>query len=265
MNHVTGGPIGCAQGLESGRGMRWWSEATAWLFRDLARLGTWLSMGLCATLLTSALHWFPWFGPIAATLLWFVLAGGLMAAARKTAHGDPVRFGDLFSGFGASGGALIGAGLIVVVACAAIVGLMLAIGLGAFLTSLVGLVSIANWEEAPLAAGSIGGASMLLLLLCAGLFIPVSMAAWLAPALIVLHRAGPVDALRGSLAACRRNLAAMTVYGLVFIGLAIAASLLLMIGWLFLVPLAYLSTYAAFRDLFESQGEILPASPGPPG
>ena len=45
------------------------------------------------------------------------------------------------------------------------------------------------------------------------------------------------------------------MYGLFAIGLALLATLPVLVGWLFFGPLAYLSTYAASRDLFECERE----------
>ena len=83
------------------------------------------------------------------------------------------------------------------------------------------------------------------------------MATWLAPALVMLRGTAPVEALRLSLAACSRNMGALTVYGLVGIFFAIVATLLLGLGWLVLLPLALLSTYAAFQDLFPEAVEVV--------
>lgn len=247
---------------DAGSGFRWWSDSFSWLFGDLARLGVWIGMVLCFFLILAPLHWIPFFGTLASHLLWFVFSGGLMVAARNTERGQVPRFSDLFAGFGPQGGALVGAGLLVLAAAMVVVGLMLAVGLGAFLSVLGG----ANWSvqelgARPPALSAIGWGSVLLLLFCLLLFVPISMAAWLAPALIMLRGARPVDALRWSLTACRRNLAALTVYGLVGIGLALVATLMFLVGWLFLVPLAFLSTYAAFRDMFGAEVQI--DQPGP--
>jgi len=237
-------------------GLQWWSSAVAWLFGDVARLGVWVGMWLCCFLMLGALHFVPVFGSAASYLLYFVFCGGLMLAAQRSARGAAPPFGDLFSGFGPQAGALLGAGMIVFAANLAIFGLMLAVGVGAFVAALVeGAVSTLSFPS-PAALG-LGLGTAGLLVLCLALLIPMSMAAWLAPALIVLRGARPVDALRLSLAASRRNLGALTVYGLVFIVLALAATLMLGLGWLVLAPLMFLSTYAAFEDLFGDAVDVL--------
>ena len=216
-------------------------------------------MMLCFFLILVPLHWLPFLGSLASHLLMFVFLGGLMIAARDTQRGQVPEFRDLFAGFGPQGGALVGAGLIVFVASLAVVGLMLLVGLGTLFGSLSAMTSYeqlaaqrALWED-------IGLGSLLAILICLLLFVPISMAAWLAPALIMLRGAGPLDALRWSLLACRRNLGALTVYGLVGIVLAFIATLMFMIGWFFLLPLIFLSSYAAFRDMFA--GDIETQSP----
>ncbi len=243
----------------AGRGYRWWAESASWLFGDVSRLGAWIVMLLCFFLILAPLHWFPVIGSIAANLLFFVLCGGLMLAARATERGQVPRFADLFAGFGPRGGALAGAGLLVLLAGVAVLGLMMFIGLGGTVAAIVGAGSVSDFEAPSLAAQGIGGTTILLLLCCLLLFVPISMAAWLAPALIVLRGASPVDALRLSLGACLRNGGALTVYGLVGVALAVVSTMLFLVGWILLLPMAFLSTYAAYLDLFEEQAQILEA------
>jgi len=249
--------------LPASHGLRWWADASRWLFGDIPRLGVWVGMLLCFLLMLATLHWFPVLGSIAANLLAFVFTGGLMVAAQTTQRGQVPRFADLFGGFGPQGGALVGASLLLMVAVLAVAGLMLAVGAGTVIAAIASGVSSQDFAMPSAAAMRIGGGSLLLLLLCLLLFVPISMAAWLAPALIMLRGASPVDALRLSLSACQRNVGALTVYGLVGVGLAILATLTFLLGWFLLLPLAFLSTYAAYRDLFEDEIEVLDVDAGP--
>jgi uncharacterized membrane protein len=246
----------------AGSGFRWWSESLSWLFGGGARFGVWFGMALCVFLVLVLLPWIPLVGSLAAHLLWFVLCGGLMAAARDTERGQTPRFGALFAGFGAQGGALVGAGLLVLVGTLVVWGLLLAVGIGATLKSLASMGSLEELAATPPPALlNIGWGTLLALLFCLFLLVLISMAAWLAPALIVLRGARPVDALRLSLAACRRNLGALTVYGLVGVGLAVIATAIILVGWILLLALVFLSTYAAYRDMFEPDLEVPEAGP----
>lgn len=259
MTQLQRSPILLARTAGAANGLRWWADSATWLFGNVARIGVWVAMVLCFFLILAPLHWFAIVGSVAAHLLWFVFSGGLMLAARNTQRGQVPRFSELFAGFGPQGGALVAAGLLVLLATLAVVGVMMAIGLGAAIGSLASVASMGEVAESPPALVGIGWGSLVLLLLCLLLFVPISMAAWLAPALIMLRGARPVDALRMSLAACWRNVGALTVYGLVAIGLAIVATLMFLLGWLLLLPLIFLSTYAAYCDLFEQDIEIVDA------
>ncbi len=59
------------------------------------------------------------------------------------------------------------------------------------------------------------------------LYLPLSLAFWHAPALVHWHRVPPVKSLFFSFVACLRNLRAMTLFGLVWIGVFLGAGLLL--------------------------------------
>jgi hypothetical protein len=234
----------------SDHGAQWWSSAWRLLF-DRGAAGVWIGMVLVATLIYFLLSRFPLVGWIAGHAAWFTLAGGLMIAARKTDEGTPPDFKDLFAGFGPSLGPLV-VGAVLVVACTMVVFAVAALvattlGISAALSGVLN-DSMQNWG----ALLGIGAAALLLALFTLALLVPIAMAAWLAPALIVLKGRPPVESLKQSLAASWGNLGAMTVYGLLWIIFALLASLPLMLGWLVLAPLMVLSSYAAYKDLFEA-------------
>jgi uncharacterized membrane protein len=239
----------------AGRGLQWWASAISWLFADSAQLGVWVLMAVVFFALTLILHFIPLLGSLASFLLHFVFAGGLLLAASKSAARTAPPFGDLFAGFGPRAGQLVAVALLVFVACLAIGAAIFAIGIGAVISAaLRGVFSDMSFPDP--ARWGIGLGTLGLLFLCLLALIPVSMAAWLAPALVMLRGAAPVDALRLSLEACQRNLGALTLYGLVGVFFAILATLLLGLGWLVLLPLAFLSSYAAYQDLFLAEGDI---------
>jgi uncharacterized membrane protein len=240
-----------SRSVPAGNGIAWWREAFSWLFGDMSRLLVWVGMGLAVTFLNVLLNKGSLLGMAASIVLSFLLAGGLMRAAERTGRGEAVGFGDLFGGFGPSAGALASGGLMVLLAMAALWGLLLTVGVVTVLGAIAAALSQSDPDALAAAAVGVGGLALIGLLVFLLLLIPLSLAAWLAPALIVLRGVRPLDALRLSLRASWRNLGALSVYGLAFIGLAVVASLMIMLGWLFLVPLCYLSAYAAYRDLFE--------------
>jgi len=245
--------------VSPGSGMRWWAESVAWLFTDFPRVSSWVGMALLALLILLPLHWIPLVGSVVAHLLWFVLAGGLMAAARTSAQGMTPPIGTLFSGFGPPAGRLFLVGLLVLLAVGAVLGLLLALGLGTAFGMVLNANSLLDTGALPLADLGLGGWAALAMLACLFLFVPICQAAWLAPALVMLDGIAPLDALHLSLSASARNLGALTVYGLVFVVLATIATMTF-VGLLFLLPLATLSSYAAYRDLVAApDSEALPS------
>jgi hypothetical protein len=119
----------------------------------------------------------------------------------------------------------------------------------------------------------------LALLLGAVLYLPVSLMFWHAPALVHWHGISPVKSLFFSLVACLRNAKAFLVFGLAWMAVIFAVSLLIglvakmtgnaQIAATALMPLGLLvsamfatSLYFTFRDSFVTPAE--PASP-PPG
>jgi len=233
--------------VEAGHGVNWWSSAWRLMFHRGAA-GVWIVMVLIVMIIGGLLHVVPVLGSLAAQIAWFLFAGGLMLAARKTDEGTGPAIGDLFSGFGPFLGSLVIAAVLMMVGFLLAFGVLSLAGATAFLA---GLLGFASGNVGALA--SLGATSVLLVLAALLLLMPLGMAAWLAPALIVLQKQPPFEALKTSLAACWANLGALTIYGLLWIVFAIIASIPLMLGWLVLAPLMVLSTYAAYRDLFEQR------------
>jgi len=243
--------------LQSGSGVEWWRTAWQLLFHRGATV-VWIVMWVVAFVILAVLHWVPVVGWIAGQIGWFVFFGGLMLASRKTDQSAAPTVADLFGGFGPQLGSLVIGAALLMVAELLIFGAMFVAGAGTAVGVLLSGVS----GTAGLLAG-LGVTSLLLLLIALVLLIPVGMAAWLAPALIVLRQQQPVEALKASLAACWANLGPLTVYGLLWIAFAIVASIPFGLGWLVLAPLTVLSTYVAYKDLFEFQQATEPSAPAP--
>jgi hypothetical protein len=241
--------------VDSDHGVQWWSASWRLLFSQGAA-GVWIVMCLIAFVILALLHVVPMLGWMAAQIGWFLFAGGLMMAARKTDQGTVPPVGELFGGFGQFLGPLAIGGLLVMVAMLLVFGAAMVAGLSAVLGAAYGAMT----GNLGLLAG-VGATSLLVLMIALIVLIPIFMAGWLAPALIVLRQLAPVEALKASFAACQANLGPLTVYGLLWIAFAIISTMLLGLGWLVLMPLMVLSTYTAYQDLFESAAAATPSSP----
>jgi uncharacterized membrane protein len=92
--------------------------------------------------------------------------------------------------------------------------------------------------------------ALVVLLVCALLVVPLLMAFWFAPPLIVLRGDEPVAAMLTSFRACLRNMLPFTVYGLIGIVFIVIASIPLFLGLLVLIPVAAATVYTSYKDVF---------------
>lgn len=111
----------------------------------------------------------------------------------------------------------------------------------------------------------------LAMLLTLALYVPLSMLFWHAPGLIYWHRVPAVKAVFFSLVACLRNMAAFTMFGLVWMGVSLGFGMvlallatalgallgtwvavgLMVLGSLMLAAMFMASIVFSFRDCFE--------------
>jgi len=99
-------------------------------------------------------------------------------------------------------------------------------------------------------AAAMGGSVLIAWLVALALSIPIYMALWFAPSLVVLGGRAPVAALKESFVGCLRNILPFLVYSIVVVVLGIVASIPLGLGWLVLGPVLIASVYTAYRDIF---------------
>jgi uncharacterized membrane protein len=91
---------------------------------------------------------------------------------------------------------------------------------------------------------------LLAILVMLALTIPLYMAIWFAPALVVFHDVKPIAAMRASFSACMVNFIPFLVYGVVTFVIAIIATIPLGLGWLAFMPVLWASEYAGYRDIY---------------
>ena len=96
---------------------------------------------------------------------------------------------------------------------------------------------------------------LLRILIALALILPLTMAAWFAPALIVLHNMPVIEAVKASVMACTKNIFPFLIYGLVMLALYLVAIIPFMLGLLFVVPVIFTSIYSSYRDIFLSNTE----------
>ncbi len=240
-------PIPGGRTVALGRGISWLGEGWA-MFKEAP--GSWVACFLIFMIIMIVLAIIPVLGNIAGALISPLLIGGMMAGCRALERNDELEVSHLFSGFQEKGGPLFILGLlefaislVVMLIAAAII----FITVGAMFLGL--LTGKAPDPSLTLDMQYIVSALIVLLVLVA-LFIPVTMAVWFAPALVMLDDVEPWVALKSSFFACLKNVGAFLLYGIVWIVLGIIATIPLGLGWLVLGPVTIASVYTAYRDIY---------------
>jgi uncharacterized membrane protein len=234
--------------LPAAQGMSFWSEA--WRIFCAAPL-VWILM-LCAyVILSIVLVFIPVIGSLAHSVLTPVFMGGLMLGCHALARGQPLEFGHLFAGFkDGRFGPLAVLGLIML-ALFIVLGIV-CVGIALVTIGMSGLGVLMDYDNprawATLTGAGFGILFLILVALVAGVL--VWMAFWFAPALVVLDGMEPIAALKASFDASLANIMPFLVYGLVYIGLAIVASIPFGLGWLVLAPMLVGTCYASWRQVF---------------
>ena len=82
------------------------------------------------------------------------------------------------------------------------------------------------------------------------LSVPLLMALWFAPALVVFNKMPALEALKASFEACLKNAFPLGAFGLMLMLLAVFAALPAGLGVLVLFPVLIGANYASYRDVF---------------
>jgi hypothetical protein len=238
----------------------------------------WVVLLLAYYLVLILLRAIPVLGPYAMTVMKPVFAVGLLAGAWTQERGSPPKLSQLFQGFRANLWALLPIGLFFVV------GITIAVFASSLVDGgkLLDFLSVGGaMTEEQLAAALAGGSLQVGMLFSALLAIPVLIATWWAPALVVFQDAGPGPALLASLRAALANWKPLSIYalgvffyggvvpGLIIGGIALVvpqpAAQVLVIALLlpyslFFAATLHISDYVSYRDVFHA-GETLAPLP----
>jgi hypothetical protein len=227
--------------VEAGRGVAWWSESWALFMKNPVM---WVIFGVIFVVGLMVLGFIPVLGGLAAALLSQVVIGGWLLAVRKQEGGATVEVGDLFLGFKEKLNPLVILGALALAAGVVVAIVMFIMGAGAVFGG-----AAAGGAKGVMAGAAVG---LLTFVVCLVLAFVIGMAFWFAPALVVFGNVAPVEALKAAWSASWANVAALVVYGLIWIVAAIVASIPFGLGWFVLMPLTVLGLYASYKDIFEA-------------
>jgi uncharacterized membrane protein len=102
-------------------------------------------------------------------------------------------------------------------------------------------------------AQQIAGAGLTMVLaslIVVALLLPVMMAMWFAPVLVVFHELGAWEAMKQSFSGCLKNILPFLWYSVLLVLLSILAAIPIGLGFLILWPVIMASLYTAYRDIY---------------
>jgi|SoiMethySBSTD1v2_1073268.scaffolds.fasta_scaffold1087027_2 uncharacterized membrane protein len=227
-------------------GGTWVSEA--WdLFKRQPLM--WVLFAIVGVVILLAFMFLPIVGQIAQPLLTPVFLGGVMIGCSDLERGRRLELAHLFAGFRVRFGSLVLVGLI-----------WLGLTVVAGITAAVLGGGAGMWAQFGRGAdpSTMAATGLLMTLIMVALLIPISMAMWFAPPLVLFHAQGPVEAMKNSFLGCVKNILPFLIYSLVVLVFALLASIPLGLGWLVFGPVMVASLYTSYRDIFLDQRSTSP-------
>lgn len=228
--------------VQTGRGAAWFGEAWK-LFA--ASPGVWVGIFVVFIVLSLVLAIIP-LGSLVSSLCYPAVVAGLMLGCRELESGGALHLSHLFEGFKRNVGSLLLVGILY------LVGMML-IGFIAGIAVAVSIPFMASRGLDPNDFSSLmvlAPVFVLIVLAVLALMLPLIMALWFAPALVVFHEVQPMAAMTSSFQGCLKNFMPFLVYGLLALLWGILALLPLGLGLLVFGPVLWGTMYAGYRDIF---------------
>lgn len=202
---------------------------------------------VCFTLLLigMSISLIPLVGQFIFTLISPVFLAGVMMGCHDMEEGKPLGLPHLFTAFKTNAVPLITIGGIYLIGQILIIGLVMLIG-GSQMTDMMLYGKRVDESELMGVMSSFLTASLIALTLS----IPLMMASWFSPLLVVFHNMPPVIAMQKSFFACLRNFIPFQLYGLVLIILTIICVMPYGAGLVVLIPTIFASIYVSYKDIF---------------
>jgi hypothetical protein len=206
----------------------------------------WIVSLLIMLVLAIVVNLVPFIGTLAFQVLQPVFGAGFVVACRNLETGSEFEIEHLFAGFKRNFANLIVVGLLFM---AGWLVLLLVFAAFAGFGLVVAFMSGNANDMVPAILAS--GMSILLgVLVMLFLMVPLMMAYWFAPALVMMHDMAPVAAMKASFRGCLRNVVPFLIYGFVMLVLSVLAVIPFGLGMLVWFPVAIASTYAAYRAIY---------------
>lgn len=205
----------------------------------------WIALFFIYLLICMGMSIVPIIGPILVNLLAPVFMAGFMLGCQALESGEELEINHLFAGFKQNTAQLITVGGFYLAGMIVIAGVI-------FVTAGGAVLALGEPEHA-MQAGADADKLLLPLLLLLALMLPLIMAYWFAPTLVVFHGISAADAMKLSFAACLRNILPFTVYSLACMLLLLLAAIPLGLGLVVMIPTMTASLYVSYKDIFSEE------------
>jgi uncharacterized membrane protein len=204
-------------------------------------------LGICGVFILAMLGMslLPLVGGLLSTLLGPVFLGGLMFSAQKQSRGETPLLVDLFAGFQLRFTELLKVGVLYMFGTMLVVVLMAALLAGA---AYLGFLTIDKNVETFAQLGSIWP----VMILVVAAFSVVYSTYFYAPTLVMLQGMKAGEAMKLSFLAFWRNWQPILVMSLIGAALLILAMLPMLLGLIVALPVALITSYVCYADVFET-------------
>lgn len=232
------GELSEPKSVSSGRGWGWIADGFGYFKKSV---GGWILACIVFFVIMMVISLIPLIGQIGLMLTSYVWIAGFMLGARAQDESKPMGVNYLFAGFSHNTGKLILLSLLASVV--SIVVMLAAIGPVFF--------SMATGDPSA-AEGMFSDPTKFLLpfLIAMLVQIPLMMALWFAPALIVLNDVSIPQALKMSFFGCLKNILPFLIFGILSFVLMFVAMIPIFLGLLVFFPTMISSMYVAYKDIF---------------
>lgn len=234
--------------VSAGRGVTWLVDGFSFFSRDWL---AWIGLAILMILLTTVSSAIPVIN-ILVPVITPIFVGGLMLACKQQDDGGEITIAAAFSGFSNNAIQLALIGLAYLLSTIAIFIIMIIL-----VIIIVG--DIAAFSELSAENPDIILKHAINLLLAAliglSLYLPVVMALWFSPALVVFNKLSAIQAMIASMKGCVLNVLPFLLYGILAMLFMILATLPVFLGWLVLIPVMTASVYLSYRDIYQSENE----------
>ncbi len=205
---------------------------------------------VCFTLMLIAISMslIPLLGKFIFTLVSPVFLAGIMLGCKDMEQGKSLDMKHLFVAFRTNAVPLITIGGIYLIGQILIIGLVMLIG-GSQMTDMMLYGKRVDESELMGVMSSFLTSSLIALTLS----IPLMMASWFSPLLVVFENVPPIIAMQKSFFACLRNFIPFQLYGVTLIVLTIISVMPYGAGLVILIPTIFASIYVSYKDIFLNE------------